>query len=198
MDLLLISGFLGSGKTTLLLSSIDEIIKRRHKKVVIIVNEFGKIGIDGKVMEKYGLEVREMPSGCICCTLGTDLLTTLADVAEAFSPDLVVIEPTGVADPVAIHDTMKLYTGPPIESVRIVIIVDSERYQMIAKAFERSLKNQLKAADAIVMNKMDRVKPGDLEDVENSIRETVPEARIISSSAIEGTNLDQVVSAMVG
>src|SRR5512147_623581 len=139
MDLLLISGFLGSGKTTMILSTIDEIIKRKHKKVVVIVNDFGQIGIDGKVMEKFGLKVREMPSGCICCTLGTDLLTTLRDVAEGFDPDLVIIEPTGVADPQAIHETLQLYTGPPLGSVRIAIVVDAVRYPVIVKALERPL-----------------------------------------------------------
>lgn len=198
MDLLLISGFLGSGKTTMVLSTIDEITKRKHKKVVVIVNDFGKIGIDGKVMEKYGLKVKEMPSGCICCTLGSDLLTTLRDVAEAFHPDLVVIEPTGVADPVAIHDTLKLYVGPPIDMVRIVIIVDSERYDAIAKALERPLKNQLKAAQVIVLNKMDRVSPEQLASIEARVREIGSTARIIPASAIQGTNLDKVVEAMVG
>ena len=198
MDLLLISGFLGSGKTTVVLSTIDEITKRKHKKVVVIVNDFGKIGIDGKVMEKYGLKVREMPSGCICCTLGTDLLTTLRDVAEAFKPDLVVIEPTGVADPEAIHSTLKLYVGPPIESTKIVIIVDAERYEVISKALERPLKNQLKAAQIIILNKMDRVKPEVLLDIEARIRALGIKALIIPASATEGTNLDQVVEAMVG
>ena len=198
MDLLLISGFLGSGKTTVVLSTIDEITKRKHKKVVVIVNDFGKIGIDGKVMEKYGLKVREMPSGCICCTLGSDLLTTLRDVAEAFKPDLVVIEPTGVADPEAIHSTLKLYVGPPIESTKIVIIVDAERYEVISKALERPLKNQLKAAQIIILNKMDRVKPEVLLDIEDRIRALGIKALIIPASATEGTNLDQVVEAMVG
>ena len=198
MDLLLISGFLGSGKTTVVLSTIDEITKRKHKKVVVIVNDFGKIGIDGKVMEKYGLKVREMPSGCICCTLGSDLLTTLRDVAEAFKPDLVVIEPTGVADPEAIHSTLKLYVGPPIESTKIVIIVDAERYEVISKALERPLKNQLKAAQIIILNKMDRVKPEVLSDIEARIRALGIKALIIPASATEGTNLDQVVEAMVG
>ena len=198
MDLLLISGFLGSGKTTMVLSTIDEITKRKHKKVVVIVNDFGKIGIDGKVMEKYGLKVREMPSGCICCTLGSDLLTTLRDVAEAFKPDLVIIEPTGVADPEAIHGTLKLYIGPPIESTKIVIIVDAERYEVIAKALERPLKNQLKAAHVIIINKMDRVKPEVLSGIESKIRESGVKAEIIPASATEGTNLDKVVEAMVG
>ncbi|MDD1769989.1 MAG: hypothetical protein LUO79_02790 [Methanomassiliicoccales archaeon] len=197
MDILLISGFLGSGKTTMILSTIEEIIKRKHKKVVVIVNDFGQIGIDGKVMEKYGLKVREMPSGCICCTLGSDLLATLRDVADAFEPDLVVIEPTGVADPKAIHETLKLYTGPAIGSTKIVIIVDAVRFAVILKALNRPLMNQLKAANLIVINKSDLVDKGAVDDIERSIREIGIDAPIIAASAITGMNLDKVVEAMV-
>jgi len=198
MDILVVSGFLGSGKTTTILSTIDEIIKRKHKKVVVIVNDFGQIGIDGKVMEKYGLEVREMPSGCICCTLGSDLLATLADVAEVFNPDLVVIEPTGVADPQAIHDTLKLYTGPPIGSTKIVIIVDAPRFEMILKALNRPLINQLKAANVIVINKSDLVDGTIVEGIEKRVREMGIGAPIIAASAVTGANADKVVEAMVG
>ncbi len=197
MDLLLISGFLGSGKTTMVLSTIERIIQRKHKKVVVIVNDFGQIGIDGKVMEKFGLEVREMPTGCICCTLGSDLLTTLKDVAEGFKPDLVIIEPTGVADPEAIHETLKLYNGPPIGKIRIVIIVDAVRYPVIVKALARPLKNQLKAADVIVINKLDEVDESAVRSIEQSIRELGVATKIIPASATLGTNLDQVVDAML-
>lgn len=198
MDILLISGFLGSGKTTMVLSTIERIIQRKHKKVVVIVNDFGKIGIDGKVMERFGLQVKEMPSGCICCTLGTDLLTTLQEVAEAFHPDLVVIEPTGVADPGAIHDTLKLYGGPPVHSTRIVIILDAPRYAMIMKALERPLKNQLRAADVIIINKLDEVDAEAVAAIEKNIRALGLGTEIIPASATVGTNLDQVVEAMVG
>ena len=197
MDLLMISGFLGSGKTTMVLSTIERIIQRKHKKVVVIVNDFGQIGIDGKVMEKFGLEVREMPTGCICCTLGSDLLTTLRDVAEAFAPDLVIIEPTGVADPEAIHETLKLYDGPPIGKVQIVIIVDAVRYPVIVKALERPLKNQLKAANLIVINKLDEVDGASIESIEQSIRGLGLQTKIIPASATLGTNLDQVVDALL-
>jgi len=197
MDILLISGFLGSGKTTTILSTIEEIIKRKHKKVVVIVNDFGQIGIDGKVMEKYGLQVREMPSGCICCTLGSDLLATLRDVAEVFKPDLVVIEPTGVADPKAIHETLKLYAGP-IGSTRIVIIVDAPRFEIILKALTRPLMNQLRAADLIVINKSDLVEKDVIEGIEKSVREMDIRAPIIAASAVTGMNLNKVVEAMVG
>ena len=194
----MISGFLGSGKTTMVLSTIERIIQRKHKKVVVIVNDFGQVGIDGRVMEKFGLKVTEMPTGCICCTLGTDLLTTLRDVAEGFKPDLVIIEPTGVADPEAIHETLKLYTGPPLGSVRIAIIVDAVRYPVISKALARPLKNQLKAADVIVINKLDEVDEAAVTSIEQSIRELGLQTRIIPASATLGTNLDQVVDAMLG
>ncbi len=194
----MISGFLGSGKTTMVLSTIERIIQKKHKKVVIIVNDFGQVGIDGKVMEKFGLKVTEMPSGCICCTLGTDLLTTLRDVAEGFKPDLVIIEPTGVADPEAIHETLKLYNGPPIGTVRIAIIVDAVRYPVIAKALARPLKNQLKAADVIIINKLDEVDELAVKSIEQSIRELGLQTKIIPASATLGTNLDQVVDAMLG
>jgi G3E family GTPase len=197
MDLLLISGFLGSGKTTMVLSTIERIIQRKHKKIVVIVNDFGQIGIDGKVMEKFGLKVREMPTGCICCTLGSDLLTTLRDVAEGFKPDLVIIEPTGVADPEAIHETLKLYNGPPIEDVRIVIIVDAVRYPLIVKALERPLKNQLKAANVIIINKLDEVNESSVKGIEQSIRDLGLQTKIIPASATLGTNLNQVVDAML-
>ncbi|HTY47981.1 MAG TPA: GTP-binding protein [Methanomassiliicoccales archaeon] len=196
MDLLLISGFLGSGKTTMILSTIDEIIKRKHKKVVVIVNDFGQIGIDGKVMEKYGLKVREMPSGCICCTLGSDLLATLNNVQASFNPDLVIIEPTGVADPIAIYDTLKLYQGP-IGMTRIAIILDAVRFPVILKALNRPLLNQLKAADVIIVNKMDGVDEQALKDVEKSVRDLGLATKVIRASATNGTNLEQVVEALV-
>jgi G3E family GTPase len=198
LDLLLISGFLGSGKTSMVLSTIDKITRGRHKKVVVIVNDFGSIGIDGKVMEKYGLEVTEMPSGCICCTLGSDLLRTLTDIAESFTPDLVVIEPTGIADPEAIHSTLELYTGPPIDKTMIVVIVDAVRFPVILKALQKPFMNQLKAANLIVINKTDQVDPAAISEVERTIRDLGIKARIIPASATQGVNLEEVVEAMVG
>ena len=164
MDMLVISGFLGSGKTTMVLATVGRIIEMTKKKVVIIVNDFGKIGIDGKVMEKYGLSVTEMPSGCICCTLGSDFLETVRTVAEKFRPDLVIVEPTGIADPANIRDTMKLYRGP-LGNIKIVVVVDAVRFQLILKALTNPLKNQLNAADIILINKMDEATPEAVEEV---------------------------------
>ncbi len=196
MDMLVISGFLGSGKTTMVLATVGRIIEVTKKKVVIIVNDFGKIGIDGKVMEKYGLSVTEMPSGCICCTLGSDFLETVRTVAEKFRPDLVIVEPTGIADPANIRDTMKLYKGP-LGKIKIVVVVDAVRFQLILKALTNPLKNQLNAADIILINKVDEATPEAVDEVKRSLQALGIEKTVIVTSATEKINLDPVVEAMV-
>jgi G3E family GTPase len=196
MDMLVISGFLGSGKTTMVLATVGRIIEMTKKKVVIIVNDFGKIGIDGKVMEKYGLSVTEMPSGCICCTLGSDFLETVRTVAEKFRPDLVIVEPTGIADPANIRDTMKLYRGP-LGKIKIVVVVDAVRFQLILKALTNPLKNQLNAADIILINKVDEATPEMVEEVKRSLQALGIDKTVIVTSATEKINLDPVVDAMV-
>jgi G3E family GTPase len=196
MDMLVVSGFLGSGKTTMVLATVGRIIELTKKKVVIIVNDFGKIGIDGKVMEKYGLSVTEMPSGCICCTLGSDFLETVRTVADKFRPDLVIVEPTGIADPANILDTMKLYHGP-IGRIRIVVVVDAVRFPLIMKALAKPLGNQLKAADIILINKIDEATPEAVNEVEENLVTLGVNKTVITTSATEMINLDLVVEAMV-
>jgi G3E family GTPase len=196
MDMLVISGFLGSGKTTTILSTIGNLIERTKSKVVIIVNDFGNIGIDGKVMEKYGLSVTEMPSGCICCTLGSDFLETVRTVADKFKPDLIIVEPTGIADPAAIHDTMQLYRGP-IGKIRIVVVIDAVRFPLILKALTKPLMNQLNAAEIILINKVDEATPEQVAEVQASLERMGLRKTIITTSATNGTNLDKVVDALV-
>jgi G3E family GTPase len=198
MDMLVVSGFLGSGKTTMILATIGKYIEATKKKVVIIVNDFGKIGIDGAVMKKYGLDVQDMPSGCICCTLGTDFLETVNSVASNFKPDLILVEPTGIADPANIIETMKMYRGPKVDPIRIFVVVDAVRFPLILKALTVPLKNQLNAADLIVINKIDESGPEAVQVVKSSLEELGIRKRTITVSAVTGENLDQVVEAMVG
>lgn len=196
MDMLVVSGFLGSGKTTMVLATVGRIVELTKKKVVIIVNDFGNIGIDGKVMEKYGLSVTEMPSGCICCTLGADFLETVRMVKDKYRPDLVIVEPTGIADPSNILDTMKLYDGP-IGSIRIVVVVDAVRFPLIMKALPNPLRNQLKAADIILINKIDEASPEAVNEVKENLVTLGFNKMVITTSATEMINLDPVVEAMV-
>jgi G3E family GTPase len=197
MDMIIVAGFLGSGKTTLVLSTIGKIIEQTGKKVVIIVNDFGTVGIDGKVMMKYGLKVEELASGCICCTLGPDLLQTVKDIEANIKPDLIVIEPTGVADPQAIVTAMEHYPGKEMRSIRSVVIVDAFRFQPILKALGRPLTAQVHSADLILINKMDTVDRTVLEGIEETLRGMNSEKPIIPTSATQGTNIDKVVAAMV-
>jgi G3E family GTPase len=198
MDMLVVSGFLGSGKTTMILATIGKYIETTKKKVVIIVNDFGKIGIDGTVMKKYGLDVQDMPSGCICCTLGADFLETVGTVANNLKPDLILVEPTGIADPANIVDTMKMYTGPKVDPVRIFVVVDAVRFPLLLKALAIPIKNQLNAADLIVINKIDESGPEAIQVVRASLEEIGIRKKTISVSAVTGENLDQVIQAMVG
>lgn len=180
----------------MILSTIGKVIETTKKKVVIIVNDFGNIGIDGKVMEKYGLSVTEMPSGCICCTLGSDFLETVRTVADKFSPDLVIVEPTGIADPSNIVDTMKLYRGP-LGRLKIFVVVDAVRFPMIMKALANPLKNQLRSADVILINKIDEASASAVEEVRKNLEMLGYKKAVILASATAGTNLEEVVEAMV-
>lgn len=198
MDLLVIAGFLGSGKTTMILSTIGRVIDGSNRKVAIIVNDFGKIGIDGKVMEKYGLKVQELASGCICCTLGPDFIQTLKQVAEGYEPDVVVVEPTGIADPQSIMNSLGYYSGPPVERKKIVVILDAPRFSVLVRALEKPLKAQLEAADVIIINKIDAVEPSVIDGIVRVLKSLRTTAKIVAASATEGTNLDEVVNLLVG
>ncbi|MBI0583245.1 MAG: hypothetical protein ISF22_03355 [Methanomassiliicoccus sp.] len=197
MDILVVAGFLGSGKTTLVISIIERIIERTGKKVVVIVNDFGTVGIDGKVMTKYGLQVMELASGCICCTLGADLLHTVEEIQDNIAPDLLVIEPTGVADPDAIVQAMAHYEKGEIGTIRSAVIVDASRFDVIMKALNRPLTAQIRSAFLVLINKMDTVDGSEIARMEGLLRDLNPTVPIIPISATEGTNVDQAVEVMV-
>jgi G3E family GTPase len=197
MELLVVAGFLGSGKTTMIISTIGSLIERTKKKVVVIVNDFGKIGIDGKTMDKYGLKVQELSSGCICCTLGPDFIQTLKQVAENFKPDIVVVEPTGIADPESIINSLGYYHGPPVSKTRIFVIVDAVRFSVLIKALERPLKAQIKAADVIIINKIDEVDETTVGVIKKTLTDLHVTGTIITASATNGTNLDKIVDLLV-
>ena len=197
MELILISGFLGSGKTTMLLSTVDQIIAMTNKKVVIIKNDFGNVGIDAKVMEKSGLQVRELPSGCICCTLGVDFLKTLTTVATEYHPDLVFVEPSGLADPASIIILMKGYKGPKVDRIRVMIIVDAVRFNLISRAMPAPMERQLKIGDVIVINKIDEATKEQIDEVRQAVHKMGLSTQLILASALQRENVDAVAKAMV-
>ena len=198
MDMIIVAGFLGSGKTTLILNSVDKISGSTGKKLALIVNDFGSIGIDGKVMEKYGLNTLELPRGCICCTLGPNFLDTVRTVHDKFHPDLVIVEPSGIADPDSILATMEHYQGRPLGKITTVILLDAVRFPLLVQAMKIPMTKQLHAADMVIITKIDEVDEARLRDMETFVRSTIGDKPIIPLSSTSGHNLDVFVNRIVG
>jgi G3E family GTPase len=155
MKVLVIGGFLGSGKTTLALQ-LARRLTGQSARVVVIENEAGEIGIDNRYLTMEGLQVQELHGGCICCTLKHSLKKTLTDVALTLRPDWIIVEPSGIADPVdvmtAVHDAL-----PNGASASLLVIVDATRFEMLESMMEPMLISQSAAADVLVINKTDEV-----------------------------------------
>jgi G3E family GTPase len=149
-------GFLGSGKTTF----ISRVMQQwgEGEKIVVLVNEFGDVGIDGDLLAPYGGDVVEMPSGCICCTLQSDFRTQILNISRSFHPDRLIIEPSGVATITTIDWILRSQIlEPVIERVHKVLIVDVTGFKSLYKANHRFVESQVEGAHLILLNKCDRV-----------------------------------------
>ena len=141
----IISGFLGAGKTTLIKKLLTDALK--GQQVVLIENEFGEIGIDGGFLKDAGIEIKEMNSGCICCSLVGDFGTALKEVAETYHPDRIIIEPSGVgklSDVIQAVERVSEEAG--LELNCAVTVVDVTKCKMYLKNFGEFFKNQVEAA----------------------------------------------------
>ena len=177
IDVLLLSGFLGAGKTTLLRRILCW--ETDPSGTLVIVNEFGKVGIDGALLENAGADVLELASGCICCSLKNDLLTCLTEVKGRFNPKKIILEASGVADPVAIQALLR---DPALsESMRIsktVTVFDAE-YWDAREVFGPLFMNQLVSADLILLNKIDLLDKGEVGRILHQMHNALPEAKIV-------------------
>jgi len=194
MKLLSVCGFLASGKTTLIL----EIAKRLQpvfKKMVIIENEIGQIGIDDKYLRQNGLEVQELFGGCICCTLAIDLVTTLEKVENSFHPDMTILEATGVARPEDLAAAVSRYSAV-VEDNLVLTLVDGVRYEVLMKVVEPLITAQIEAADIIAINKIDVMSAQEIAAVEKHIRELNGTSRMVPISADKNINLDQLIGEL--
>lgn len=148
----IISGFLGAGKTTFIKELIDKVFK--DEKIVLIENEFGEIGIDSRFMQNAGIEVTEMNSGCICCTLVGDFAKSLKQVVETYAPDRIIIEPSGVgklSEVAAAVEEVQDEAGIEINSK--ITVVDGKKARMYMKNFAEFFKNQVEHASTIVISR---------------------------------------------
>lgn len=190
----IISGFLGAGKTTLIKKLIKESLG--NEKLVLIENEFGEIGIDGGFLKEAGVEVTEMNSGCICCSLVGDFGTALKEVLATYQPDRVIIEPSGVGK---LSDVIKAVQGVN-EDVEIYLnsttaVVDATKAAMYMKNFGEFFNNQIESAKTIVLSRTQNMTMEKLDKCVHALKEHNENAVIITTpwESLEGS---QILKAM--
>ena len=176
----IVSGFLGAGKTTLIKKLLSEALK--GTKVVLIENEFGEIGVDGGFLKDSGIEIREMNSGCICCSLVGDFTTSLEEVIEKYAPERILIEPSGVGKlsdvQRAVHEASEHANVEPGSSVAVV---DASKCKIYMKNFGEFFINQIEHAGTIVLSRTQNMSEEKLAKVVEMIREHNKDAKIVTT-----------------
>lgn len=195
MYVYILGGFLGSGKTSLLMRLANH-FSEKGKRVALIVNETGEIGVDGATLKQKGYDAIELPSGCICCTLAGTMQNALKNIANDIDPDIILIEPTGLALP---HKVKKIVRSSCIDEDRDVIvgIADIQRFKDLLRQREEFFTRQMQGSDFILINKSDLAGPGEIEGAAEWLSERFPGREIIPVSVKEGENLDKVYGMMM-
>lgn len=173
------SGFLGAGKTTLIRKLIEEAYK--GEKIVLIENEFGEIGIDGGFLKDAGIEINEMNSGCICCTLVGDFSKAIEKVIDEFKPDRILIEPSGVGKLSDVILAVKNLKDDRIHLNSFTTIVDGRRYEMYAKNFGEFYNNQVEHANTVIISHAQELDGEQIDAAVHKIRELNKEAPVITT-----------------
>ncbi len=190
----IISGFLGAGKTTLIKKLLEEVFQ--GEKIVLIENEFGEIGIDGGFLKEAGIQVNEMNSGCICCSLVGDFGEALKQVLETYHPDRILIEPSGVgklSDVAKAVETVSAHMDVRIDSA--VTVVDAKKCSMYMKNFGEFFNNQIEHAGTIVLSRTQMVTDEKLEACVAMLKEHNGTATLITTpwDQLKG---EQILAAM--
>ena len=176
----IISGFLGAGKTTLIQKLLKEAFK--EEQVVLIENEFGEIGIDGGFLKEAGIQIREMNSGCICCSLVGDFGVSLKEVISQYHPDRILIEPSGVGK---LSDVIKAVQGVQKETDLILnsytTVVDAKKCKMYMRNFGEFFNNQVEYAGAIILSRTDLIDEKKAEQCMEMLRKVNERAAIITT-----------------
>ncbi|MGN1095017.1 MAG: CobW family GTP-binding protein [Eubacteriales bacterium] len=187
------SGFLGAGKTTL----IKKLIKEAYsgEKVVLIENEFGKVGIDGGFLKDSGVEITEMNSGCICCSLVGDFGRAMKEVIDRFSPDRIIIEPSGVGK---LSDVIRAVEKIESDDVKIygaATVADVTKCKMYMKNFGEFYDNQITSAHAIILSRTSNVSSEKIDEVVALLREKNPNAVIVTTpwELLDGKKILEVI-----
>ena len=180
----IVSGFLGAGKTTLIKKLLKDALA--GTRVVLIENEFGEIGIDGGFLKESGIEIREMNSGCICCSLVGDFGTSLREVMDTYAPERILIEPSGVGK---LSDVMKAIQdaaeGSDMELNSAVAVVDASKCKIYIKNFGEFFVNQIEYAGTIILTRTDKVSDAKIAECVELLRQHNDKATIITTPIAE-------------
>jgi G3E family GTPase len=201
MKITQIAGFLGCGKTTLLLKLSRQLADGGRRKVALVVNEIGEIPVDGKVIEESGLQVKDIGGGCICCEVAATFAKTIYRLYKDFSPDHVLVEPTGVAVP---HQ-VKLAARMGGRDARIalgpaVVLFDATRPAELLDMdmLGQLVTTQLKDADIIAISKIDAVEQKDVAEAVARVKEYNAAAEIVNLSSFKDVGIERLVDTIQG
>ena len=187
------SGFLGAGKTTLIKKMIKEAY--HGQKLVLIENEFGEIGIDGGFLQEAGIQITEMNSGCICCSLVGDFGRALKKVIAEYAPDRILIEPSGVGKLSDVIGAVRKVTSDDVQLGNFVTVADATKCKMYMKNFGEFYNNQIETANTIILSRTDGMTEEKLDQCVNMIREHNKDAVIVTTPWPELTG-EQLMEAM--
>ena len=192
-DAEIVVGFLGAGKTTFLQKTLAK--ADPTQKTVVLVNDFGSVGVDNSLLSHQGADVVELPNGCICCSLRSDLAKQLKEVVARFLPDRVLIEPSGVADVASLLGVMnKPDLRPLVRSLRVYTVIDAGAFLKDFSRMQAYFQAQAALAPVLVVNKTDLISDAELQTVRETLLSINPEATVVPAvyGAVRTKGLDQL------
>lgn len=193
MHIHVLGGFLGSGKTTLLMRIANHYISS-GKKVAVLVNEMGDIGVDGATLKAEGYNTVELPDGCVCCSLSAELQIAVRNVRRDLQPEIMLIEPTGLAIPEKIIEAISEIPDFGDYTSDIIGVVDPVRFRLFVSKKERFMAEQLDGSGAVLMNKADIASAEDQQFTETWIRDRGICDKPYKVSALTGEGMDIVLN----
>ena len=189
----IISGFLGAGKTTLIKKLVKDLYS--GEKIVLIENEFGEISVDGGFLQDSGIEIKEMNSGCICCSLSGDFKTSMNEVLDSFAPDRILIEPSGVGK---LSDVMAAVSSLDKNKAKLdlcITVVDAKKCKLYSRNFGEFFDNQVEFSNMILLSRTKNMEQDKINEAVNQLRSLNKEASIITTDWAELRSEDLILAA---